>query len=295
MSCKRRRGRERRRSPPSLSNEITRPRPAGPKFSRFFFTHPPPLPSLSLPSYPRVSCPIFHGGNPTTVARARSITWRRLRGNKERIDAAAYRVFVRSSCPSLCVIFARAVWSTTRCYREGRSVWRSFSFRILEIPWRDSTTVTFCLFIFPRELRTNCASFRGTSLCRDEWTRKSWFASEREFRKKEKSFHDPLSVYLRASRILSRPFEVCMTDYIHVFLCASAGLLAFFESCGENSPFVRNYHRITEYESFFFFFFLCCVLCELCFTLCNRENDCESRITVEFELWIRKRGKKMIT
>lgn len=46
-----------------------------------------------------------------------------------------------------------------------------------------------------------------------------------------------------------------MTDYIHVFLCASAGLLAFFESCGENSPFVRNYHRITEYESFFFFFF----------------------------------------
>lgn len=54
-----------------------------------------------------------------------------------------------------------------------------------------------------------------------------------------------------------------MTDYIHVFLCASAGLLAFFESCGENSPFVRNYHRITEYESFFFFFF-----CVACFANC---------------------------
>lgn len=203
---------------------------------------------------------------------------------------------------SLCNIRARrclidhALLQGGREGGGGRSVWRSFSFRsvvrslILEIPSRDSTTVTtFCLFISPRRIaphfRAHITLSRWVNakvvVC--EWT---WIQEERE--KLSRS-----SVCLSySSRILSRPFEVCMTDCIHtrvfVRFCWTTSFLR--ELRWEFSSFVRNYHRI---RIFFFFFFLCCrALRSCCFTLCNRENDCESRITVEFKLWIRKRGKK---
>lgn len=165
---------------------------------------------------------------------------------------------------------------------------------LLSLRFRHVTRLPWLLFVYLFLLEELRLTFVRTSLCHDGWTRKSWFASEREFRKKEKSFRDPLSVYPTLRAFFRAPLRfVWLTAYTHVFLCASAGLLAFFESCGENSLLL--FATITEYESFFFFLSVlpCTVLCEVVVSpLCNRENDCESRITVEFKLWIRKRGKK---
>lgn len=120
-----------------------------------------------------------------------------------------------------------------------------------------------------------------------EWT---WIQEERE--KLSRS-----SVCLSYSSRIPHSFAPLwgLYDWLHtrvfVRFCWTTSFLRElrweFSFCSQLSP--NHWIRI-----FLFFFFLCCVLCELCFTLCNRENDCESRITVEFELWIRKRGKMKI-
>lgn len=171
MSCKRRRGRERRS--PLIPLEWNNPTSAGRPARRFrvsfspILPAPPPSPTpLSL--CPRVSCPIFHGGNPTTVARARSITWRRLRGQQRAYRRRRLSRFRSLQfAPSLCVIFARAaVWSTTRCCREGGGrgaicltiVQLSFS-RPLSYPWDSVTWLDYRdYFLFIYFSSKNCAS-----------------------------------------------------------------------------------------------------------------------------------------
>lgn len=200
-------------------------------------------------------------------------------------------VFVRSSWPPLCNICT--LFDRARALLEGRmgticsTISRCISWDSVSHVTEPPKPRVLCDFLrrvyLSSRIGTNCASFVHYLVTMNEREKlcELCFASECEFKKKEKSFHDPLPILLfTASCILLHPFEVSMTDYI-VFFVLSAGLLdSFFGRAAVR--ILLLFVTITEWVNTNLVCVLCIVLCKLCFMLykTGRMTVKESRIPV---------------
>lgn len=183
------------------------------------------------------------------------------------------RIRMRTICLTICYTFQRLTQDTH-----------------LEIPsatWlnRNPSRVflTFCHeFIFPREL-IRIVPRLSTTLSRWMNAKNSVSCALRvnvNSRRKRRAFtrstvYPTLYCFLHSFASLWGLY-----DRLHRVFCTFCWTTSFLpERYSENFPFVRNYHRMNEYESFFFF---CIILCKLCFMLCKtgRMTVKESRITV---------------